>query len=149
MCFILGLTALGLSLKSVGSSEDTFKRNWKSDSTPYNHICQIGLEPAVPTIYDDIQITTFGESSDSCVPRYSSYQVIGVEIRIDFTHTYTQMCAPVMMAWRHTLTLEAGALTTGTYQATAYINHAACASIEFHVFNEVIKHYLPVVIQQD
>jgi hypothetical protein len=105
--------------------------------------CHISVNPSVPTITDTIQIAAFGEWPDSCIPAYTSHQVVSHEVRIDFVHDFVPICLPVVMGWGHTI--EISNLTQGDYEITAYINNYPCGSRTFVVFGRVIPLYLPII----
>ena len=74
----------------------------------------------------------------------SQFQRCTHEIRLDFTHSITnEACAPIFTGWGHTVAL--GALPSGVFTATTYINNDACASRAFVVFETVHEIYLPLV----
>jgi hypothetical protein len=107
---VLCLTLIATPVNSIKSDNDIFARHLKTIITTDNYaICGITVHPLVPTITDTVQITAGGEWSNSCVPKFESYQMADGEIGLDFRHSVPpgDACAFVFTGWGHTVEIGA------------------------------------------
>jgi uncharacterized protein (TIGR03437 family) len=81
---------------------------------------QITIDPASPTVNDNIAIRLSGTWPDACVPQNPQLTVTGNDLRID-TSNSAPGCAAVLTNW--SLNVPAGKLAAGTY--TVRVIHTA------------------------
>jgi len=81
---------------------------------------QITIDPASPTVNDNITIRLSGTWPDACVPQNPQLTVTGNDLRID-TSNPGQGCATVLTGW--SLNVPAGKLAAGIY--TVRVIHTA------------------------
>lgn len=150
---------LGLVLVPAESQVKATGPSRTMDSMPrsFEHLLELypfydshlTIEPSTPTPDDVIRITTGGEWSNVCVPRYQSHQVIGNIIRIEAEAILFGVCIPIEGPTSWSFTVEVGPLSNGLYTVELYILDPLVEPVLYETTSFMVatdRLYLPIIL---
>ena len=149
---LLPVICLNLVAAQIGLANSTRLPGCQPTSTACGYSPSIHVTPALPTINHVISITASGMWYDTCIPAYQSHEIISNTIRVNAVVTaFPSLRSALVTPW--SFTFEVGLLPAGSYQADLYISYVpgqinalnACASKVFHVFEQVLNNFLPLI----
>ena len=150
---LMALVCAGLCLASARAEGGTRWGGLRStggggvrQELPGWYTCEVSVAPALPTVWDSVEVTAGGEWPNGATPSYERREMAGHVIEMHFVYDPPEVCPPVISLWGETV--EVGTLSRGGYEVRVYINGACCASGSFTVYDEAWLVYLPVVARE-